>query len=344
MTDSSTPFALDVARKLAAEIGKTAKGSRKMTLRHLLKRFGFARRGASNVQTMTSALAHAGCSIFPPLEQVAGLDDTLALSVAPVVPLAVGTPIAIPLKAPAPVQPARPALTISQILGYAQQATVSVCLDDGHGSGFLIDRANGLVMTARHVVGREREAKVRFHDGKQTQGRVLMSHVTLDYAFIQIEPTALAFRLSGEIEPGIGQRVYAIGSPLSQSLEGSVTSGIISSTSRVQGGVEYLQTDTTINPGNSGGPLILEDGSVVGMNVWGRADAAGYNFAVPASYLSAAHEALKPNLPKLGETNYCVGCGLLNDIDSVFHGTAAFYCGRCGTCIGQWDTDDKEEK
>ena len=57
----------------------------------------------------------------------------------------------------------------------------------------------------------------------------------------------------------LGQRVFAIGSPLQ--LNNSVTSGVISN---YRG--DYVQTNAEIYPGNSGGPLVTEEGRVLGVN------------------------------------------------------------------------------
>ena len=60
-------------------------------------------------------------------------------------------------------------------------------------------------------------------------------------------------------KPSLGQRVFAIGSPLQ--MNNSVTSGVISN---YRG--DYVQTNAAIYPGNSGGPLVTEEGQVIGVN------------------------------------------------------------------------------
>ena len=58
--------------------------------------------------------------------------------------------------------------------------------------------------------------------------------------------------------------MIAVGSPLS--LNGTVTSGVVSALDRGATAEAMIQTDASINPGNSGGPLVDLDGRVVGIN------------------------------------------------------------------------------
>ncbi|MBT8360392.1 MAG: S1C family serine protease [Deltaproteobacteria bacterium] len=76
----------------------------------------------------------------------------------------------------------------------------------------------------------------------------------------------------------LGQRVFAIGSPLQ--LNNSVTSGVISSFRD-----DYVQTNAEIYPGNSGGPLITEKGDVLGVNTMKAITEKyeGLGFAIPIS-------------------------------------------------------------
>lgn len=59
----------------------------------------------------------------------------------------------------------------------------------------------------------------------------------------------------------------------------TVTRGIVSALRFFEGAL-YVQTDAAMNPGNSGGPLVLEDGTVIGVNTFGGAEGEGVAFAV----------------------------------------------------------------
>jgi serine protease Do len=75
-----------------------------------------------------------------------------------------------------------------------------------------------------------------------------------------------------------GQNVYAVGSPVSLSMNNSLTSGVISGFRE-----NYIQTNAQIYPGNSGGPLITENGEVIGINTLKLVTTTfeGLGFAIP---------------------------------------------------------------
>lgn len=169
--------------------------------------------------------------------------------------------------------------TISDGIG----AVVALISGGSHGSGFLID-ASGLLLTNHHVVGQSKYLKVRWSDGVETLGEVIRSDPRRDVALVKTDPRGRApLKLSGKI-PASGEDVYAIGAPIEQTLQSSVTKGVVSAT-RVRDGLNFIQSDVTINGGNSGGPLLDKDANVVGVCVsgLGTADGAlvGINFFIP---------------------------------------------------------------
>ena len=107
----------------------------------------------------------------------------------------------------------------------------------------------------------------------------LLSEIKSDEALPFVE-----FGESDDIR--VGDAVVAMGSPFG--LGGTVTSGIVSATSRnINAGPfdDFIQTDAAINRGNSGGPLFNEDGDVIGVNtaIFSPAGGSvGIGFAVPS--------------------------------------------------------------
>jgi S1-C subfamily serine protease len=105
-----------------------------------------------------------------------------------------------------------------------------------------------------------------------------------DKDLAQLETTAkfpgLAVALK---EPHPGEPVVVVGAPLG--LESSVTTGVVSSSSRKLEGEKgtYIQFDAAINPGNSGGPVINAHGEVVGIASAKIRDAEGIGLAIPVS-------------------------------------------------------------
>ncbi len=155
--------------------------------------------------------------------------------------------------------PAAPPLDIGDAVG----AVVLVLAGDGHGSGFLVSR-DGYVMTDQHVVGAAKLVKVRWPDGIEAVGEVVRSDRLRDVALVKTDPRGrdpLPLRAQ-TLRPG--ESVYAIGAPLEQRFQSTVTRGVVSAYRTIEG-LRYLQSDVAISPGNSGGPLLDEHGAVVGM-------------------------------------------------------------------------------
>lgn len=157
----------------------------------------------------------------------------------------------------------------------------------GAGSGFIID-ADGLIVTNNHVIANAESVSVKFADGTTLDATVVGSDPLTDIALLRVEtdePLAVVEFGSSE-ELRVGDEVIAMGSPFG--LSGTVTSGIVSATSRnINSGPfdDYIQTDAAINRGNSGGPLFDANGDVVGVNTAifsPDGGSVGIGFAVPS--------------------------------------------------------------
>jgi len=146
----------------------------------------------------------------------------------------------------------------------------------GAGSGFVIDKANGYILTNNHVVANAKSIEVTLSNmGEFDQGlpaKVIGRDELSDTALIQLTtiPKDLQesrFGDSDQMAPG--DWVMAIGNPFG--LSNTVTVGVVSAVgrhNRVSNGrwADFIQTDAAINPGNSGGPLLNIRGEVIGIN------------------------------------------------------------------------------
>jgi S1-C subfamily serine protease len=157
----------------------------------------------------------------------------------------------------------------------------------GLGSGVIYD-SDGLILTAAHVVGTDREVTIRLADGVQLTGEVVGTDPNSDIAVISIVQDGLsAAPLALDTQLEVGQTAVALGSPYG--LEQTVTAGVVSATDRAVVGSDGLvrtaiQTDAPINPGNSGGPLADLKGEVIGINdaIFSQSGGnEGVGFAVP---------------------------------------------------------------
>jgi S1-C subfamily serine protease len=200
--------------------------------------------------------------------------------------------------------PAAAPLDIADAVG----SVVLILAGDGHGSGFLVS-GDGYVMTDQHVVGSAKLVTVRWPDGIEAVGEVVRSDRLRDVALIKTDPRGrdpLPLR-SATLRPG--ESVYAIGAPLEQRFQSTVTRGVVSAYRTIEG-LRYLQSDVAISPGNSGGPLLDEHGAVVGMtkSTYRIENApTGINFFTPTrdalDFLGAAQSGSpSPAKPASGST------------------------------------------
>lgn len=166
-------------------------------------------------------------------------------------------------------------------VGDAVGSVVTVFSGLGSGSGDLIS-SDGYMLTNAHVVGDDKQVRIRWSDGIETVGEVVRVVKTRDVALIKTssrdrDPLALK---RGPVGPG--QRVFAIGSPRGKDYEGTVSSGVVSAT-RMMEGLRYIQSDVAISHGSSGGALLDENGAMIGIAVSGvdTSYATGINFFIP---------------------------------------------------------------
>jgi len=157
--------------------------------------------------------------------------------------------------------------TLSAALDHAKQSVFTIRVAQAHGSGFAVGDG-GYVLTNSHVVGESKNVTVVTKGGVSINGRVVSASKERDVALIAVDNIRFPSLHINNFVPESGEQVYAVGSPLSEELSSSVTSGIVSGT-RMTDGYEWIQSDTAISPGNSGGPLLDKRGSVVGISTAG---------------------------------------------------------------------------
>ncbi|MGR8930658.1 MAG: DegQ family serine endoprotease [Gammaproteobacteria bacterium] len=171
------------------------------------------------------------------------------------------------------------------------------------GSGVIIDKDEGYVLTNNHVIDKADKITVTLSDGRQLNAKLLGTDPEADVAVIQIPAdnlTALTIADSSQLK--VGDFVVAIGNPFG--LGQTVTSGIVSALGRsglgIEGYEDFIQTDASINPGNSGGALVNLRGEFVGMNTAILAPSGGnvgIGFAIPSNMALT----IKDSLVKHGE-------------------------------------------
>ncbi len=171
------------------------------------------------------------------------------------------------------------------------------------GSGVIIDKNKGLVLTNNHVIDKADKIMVTLNDGRQLNAELVGADSEADVAVVQIPAdnlTELPIADSSQLK--VGDFVVAVGNPFG--LGQTVTSGIVSALGRsglgIEGYEDFIQTDASINPGNSGGALVNLRGEFIGMNTAILAPTGGnvgIGFAIPSNMALA----IKDSLVKHGE-------------------------------------------
>ncbi|HLJ17925.1 MAG TPA: trypsin-like peptidase domain-containing protein [Bryobacteraceae bacterium] len=175
------------------------------------------------------------------------------------------------------------------------------------GSGVILS-ADGYIVTNSHVVLGARRIQVKLEGEtvgpnaarRSMEAKVVGMDRETDLAVLKIARTGLPHLALGDSAAlKQGQLVMAFGNPLG--LEGSVTMGVVSSTSRQlkpDDWMTYIQTDAPINPGNSGGPLVDSDAHVVGLNTFiltQSGGSEGIGFAVPSNIVNDTFNQIRKN-------------------------------------------------
>ena len=187
-------------------------------------------------------------------------------------------------------------------------------VSEGAGSGVILT-TDGYIVTNNHVVNGAKGIKVTLKDGSEYDATLVGADANNDIAVIKIDAKNLTVAAIGDSDKlVVGETVVAIGNPLG-SLGGTVTSGIISATSRTitieNVDMTLLQTNAAINPGNSGGGLFNTNGELIGVvNAKSSGeDIEGLGFAIPVNTAIDIAQQIIDN--GFSEGNYTLGIQML---------------------------------
>ena len=146
-------------------------------------------------------------------------------------------------------------------------ATVALLSEKTGSSGSgVITTADGLILTAAHVIQGAEEVEVVFPDGEQVRGKVLGANYSKDIAMVQIEGKGpWPFAAMGASKTLVaGDWVLALGH--SAGFDAARTPPVRFGRVVSKGPGNFLTTDCTLIGGDSGGPLFDLDGKIVGIN------------------------------------------------------------------------------
>ena len=193
------------------------------------------------------------------------------------------------------------AASLTDILEKANRYTVKIensiekpFMGDGYGgsgTGFLVNKDKGLIVTNAHVSGQSPAInRINFKNENPISAKQVYIDKELDFTILSINPElipkdAIEAELECKLTYSQGDNTVAFGHPYSKDF--TITRGIISGIRYEKlASFESIQTDTPINPGNSGGPLIsIKTGKIIGMSSFGLDGSEGLNFAIPSIHL-----------------------------------------------------------
>jgi len=181
--------------------------------------------------------------------------------------------------------------------GLVEAAGPSIVRVEGRGrmpASGVVWSADGIIVTAHHVVERDDNIKIGLADGSSVNATLVGRDPNTDIAILRAERqglTAATWVDANDLR--VGHLMLALGRP-GKTVQ--ATLGIVSALGgnwRTSAGGDidhYLQTDVVMYPGFSGGPLVDASGRVAGIN--SSALVRGVSVAVPAATVKKAVETI----------------------------------------------------
>src|SRR5215831_8190329 len=158
----------------------------------------------------------------------------------------------------------------------------------------IVYSADGVIVTAHHVVERDENISVGLPDGSSASATLVGRDPGTDLAVLRVQASGLKVPGWGEDKDlKVGHFVLALGRP-GETIQ--ATQGIVSALGegfRTHSGGKidrYVQTDVAMYPGFSGGPLVGMSGAVFGINT--SATMRGVSLAIPTATVRRVTETL----------------------------------------------------
>jgi len=180
--------------------------------------------------------------------------------------------------------------TPQEIFKLVSRSVVVVEVLDQPKDGNVVGRASGvaiepdLVVTNRHALADGRLWRVR-QDDTDRMASITWIDPVHDLALLRVAGlNATPAHLRQTSSVFVGERVYAIGSP--RGFELTLSEGLVSGLREYENG-SLIQTSAAISPGSSGGALADDQGRLIGITTFSRAESQNLNFALPGDWVQA---------------------------------------------------------
>ena len=185
-----------------------------------------------------------------------------------------------------------PPLSGDQIIERASPAVVLILAGSGDGkvvamgSGLIV-RADGIVLTANHVVKGMKEVQIRLKNGEvYDRVEMITADERRDIAALRIPATDLpVLPVANFADIRAGSSVFAVSN--GAGLPWTATSGVISAVRRADevpgagSGYRLLQFTAPLSPGSSGGVLVDAEAHALAIVVGSLSAGQNVNFAIP---------------------------------------------------------------
>ncbi|KAH9489221.1 Peroxisomal leader peptide-processing protease [Bulinus truncatus] len=187
-------------------------------------------------------------------------------------------------------------------------STVLIRVGGTWGSGVIVDKSFGVILTCSHVIRHSQHYPVMVKNIKgsvEHRAVVIFSHSErpqepFDIAVLlcpKVTSDILSIEVPAIRPPKLGEKVTVVGHALFSSdleLLPSVSSGVISKLINIHGQLVMIQSTCAVHAGTSGGPLLSESGDLVGIMVCNTVDKGSdssyphLNMSIPAMNLLSA--------------------------------------------------------
>ncbi|MGL4345969.1 MAG: S1C family serine protease [Cellulosilyticaceae bacterium] len=170
--------------------------------------------------------------------------------------------------------------------------------ESGLGSGVIFqdDGEKVYIISNAHVVEGASNLVVTFLGNTKVPATLVGADSITDIAVLAVNKADIPEDQRDHIKPAVlgnndalrvGDLAVAIGNPVEEAFNNTVTVGVISALDRevqlTDKTMKLIQTDAAINPGNSGGALVGPTGEIIGINTIKLVDSQieGMGFAIP---------------------------------------------------------------
>lgn len=175
-------------------------------------------------------------------------------------------------------------------------------MGEAYGTGFIVDRERGVILTNRHVIGASASATydISFFNGQELEALLLYYDAWQDFAFLVVDPSQIPQESTAlELLPGsasLDEPVFIVGKNAGQNF--SIQTGQVSNLYESQGTLPFQAMRISLNTrgGGSGSPVLNYEGKVLGLIYSSNMD--NFAFAMWIDYAVDALESLKTgNIP-----------------------------------------------